>query len=436
MEAVREKVRVIMEAIRWKPFSNGELGGLKMPKGRAESWPSENKIMRLAFHDCLKYTDGTGGCDGCLNLQGAGWKYMNFFEAGIKPQSNVKPKYYYDPSQFDKVDNNDLEGTVMALELIYKTVDWPPSTPVLPLSLFSAGKSRSDLWSLAGMFALERSIERANYACDHDFHVRQQIPLLEGREKCDIKLTKPIKFRTGRSDCVPTDPERPYSTNKEEDHPLFSGNTPEILDFLHKSFGFSDRDSVALMGIHSVIKHRVARSLRIAGFKYTWIGSPYLTTIYYKMLANRPLYSQNTQEGTDSNFGTLSLYTGNPRDRVAVGDSEGNPIQGFRWRAHCNTLWNTTDGGPCFWRPSQQDCPEGNPAASTLTQNCWNRTDSCCADAFISEQGVQSGGCAAPTGHCGFNLQFAMHMEVGMYHNFSLSGPAHSFRMSRSGSYQ
>ena len=28
---------------------------------------TENKIMRLAFHDCVRYTDGTGGCDGCLN---------------------------------------------------------------------------------------------------------------------------------------------------------------------------------------------------------------------------------------------------------------------------------------------------------------------------------------------------------------------------------
>ena len=34
---------------------------------------------------------------------------------------------------------------------------------------------------LSGLVALERSIERANRACDLDFHARQQIPLLEGR---------------------------------------------------------------------------------------------------------------------------------------------------------------------------------------------------------------------------------------------------------------
>ena len=25
---------------------------------------SEMKLIRLAFHDCMKYKDGTGGCDG------------------------------------------------------------------------------------------------------------------------------------------------------------------------------------------------------------------------------------------------------------------------------------------------------------------------------------------------------------------------------------
>ena len=28
---------------------------------------TENRIMRLVFHDCVRYTDGTGGCDGCLD---------------------------------------------------------------------------------------------------------------------------------------------------------------------------------------------------------------------------------------------------------------------------------------------------------------------------------------------------------------------------------
>ena len=29
-------------------------------------------IYRLGFHQCLKFSDGTGGCNGCLNNHGMG----------------------------------------------------------------------------------------------------------------------------------------------------------------------------------------------------------------------------------------------------------------------------------------------------------------------------------------------------------------------------
>ena len=28
---------------------------------------TESKLLRLIFHDCIPYADGSGGCDGCLN---------------------------------------------------------------------------------------------------------------------------------------------------------------------------------------------------------------------------------------------------------------------------------------------------------------------------------------------------------------------------------
>ena len=44
-----------------------------------------------------------------------------------------------------------------------------------------------------------------------------QVTLLESREACEIKLTKPLKFVTGRKDCISDDPEgRPYVTTKAE----------------------------------------------------------------------------------------------------------------------------------------------------------------------------------------------------------------------------
>ena len=42
-------------------------------------------------------------------------------------------------------------------------------------SLQQLGKSRADLWQFAGLVALERSLERANRACDLDKWARQQV---------------------------------------------------------------------------------------------------------------------------------------------------------------------------------------------------------------------------------------------------------------------
>ena len=57
---------------------------------------TENTIIRLAFHDCLRYSDGTGGCDGCLNWDGMGFRFKNFFTT-IFPDDEVTPEYYYTP---------------------------------------------------------------------------------------------------------------------------------------------------------------------------------------------------------------------------------------------------------------------------------------------------------------------------------------------------
>merc|ERR1719254_204869 len=34
------------------------------------SIPTAAKFLRLGFHDCFKYQDNSGGCDGCLNFEG------------------------------------------------------------------------------------------------------------------------------------------------------------------------------------------------------------------------------------------------------------------------------------------------------------------------------------------------------------------------------
>ena len=126
---------------------------------------TENVLMRLAFHDCVRYSDGSGGCDGCLNWHGMGTYMPN--------PNNKNDMYRFDP--INETDNHGLDVIAEKLELIYTTIDWPFLTPSLEVSLHQSGKSRADLWQLAGLVALERALERANRACDLDFHARQQV---------------------------------------------------------------------------------------------------------------------------------------------------------------------------------------------------------------------------------------------------------------------
>ena len=107
-------------------------------------------------------------CDGCINFEG-------MFDPTPNPDlgSDV---YKFKPPIFTS--NVGLGGSAMSLEKIYKSIDWPFSNPVnsnITKSLYQSGKSRADLWQFAGLVALERTIERANRACDLDYHVRQQV---------------------------------------------------------------------------------------------------------------------------------------------------------------------------------------------------------------------------------------------------------------------
>ena len=98
------------------------------------------KVLRLTFHDCFLYTDGTGGCDGCLNWAGVG----TLFD---EPEQNLYPDVKF-------TDNNGLRHSVEVLEAIYTVKTFPEGAPMLDVSLKDSGKSRADLWALAGIIII------------------------------------------------------------------------------------------------------------------------------------------------------------------------------------------------------------------------------------------------------------------------------------------
>jgi len=72
------------------------------------------KFIRLPFHDCLLYSDGTGGCDGCLN-----WDHV-----GFEFEGRVEDRNFEDHER--TLSNNGLGEAVEFLEYIY-TLDFGKS---------------------------------------------------------------------------------------------------------------------------------------------------------------------------------------------------------------------------------------------------------------------------------------------------------------------
>ena len=82
-------------------------------------------------------------------------------------------------------DNNGLTNAVEVLEAIYTDPAFPSRAPVLEQSLKESGKSRADLWSLAGITAVEYTIETNNLK--GDFHLTSKIVVT----RCSLTVSGP-----------------------------------------------------------------------------------------------------------------------------------------------------------------------------------------------------------------------------------------------------
>ena len=307
--------------------------------------PKTSRVIQLAFHDCMTYTEGAAegsvnGCDGCLNMnEGIGFEFKETWFVGNDdkpPAVNHFTKSY--PIKH-KTDNNGLEGSVRALEMIYTDPAWPSSARSLNISLKDSGKSRADLWAFAGNVALEMEIVRANYACDVDLKI-QQVTVLEGRERCDIKLHRPIKFRSGRVDCIPEeDLEAPYMTSRVENHDNPWGHGNDAIANFKRDFNLSAEETIALLAAHGV---RARGHNKILATKYAWPGTPYLSNMFFKHWAMKPTY---TLDPDVDGFESLAL--------AITGDKAGRPVDNYGYRLVCTAMWNltdTTDDGPCYFK--------------------------------------------------------------------------------------
>ena len=124
-----------------------------------KSLPNAAKMLRLGFHGCLKFSDGTGGCNGCLNNHNLGLEHRHNCSQGAHAHNSMLPNSV-------KTDNSGLELTADILEEIFTNPDFPPGAAKLAESLAQSGKSRADLWNFAQAVAVERGINDNNALCD------------------------------------------------------------------------------------------------------------------------------------------------------------------------------------------------------------------------------------------------------------------------------
>lgn len=229
--------------------------------------------VRLGFHDCVLYQDGSGGCDGCLD-----WTGMDEAHGFNGCPSNVGTN--------EKGGNRRLDVIVEKLEVLYHE---DLSTTIG--SLHKTGKSRADLWAFAAMAAVEYGIYTNAEICDdpesfleHD-RVKPQCHSRVGEDDCMVELPRSFVFQAGRADCV-TDMKLPYQTLKPEKAPNVQGNAEDTVQYFKQVFKFTGRETVAILGAHTFGRFHGDEG---SCLQYVWTSRAenLWNTQYYRNLAGK-----------------------------------------------------------------------------------------------------------------------------------------------------
>ena len=113
-------------------------------------------MLRLGFHDCLKYSDDVpegeiNGCDGCLDPKGM---YTDIEKVYGGKGSKNGPDVHV-------TDNNGLAFTADVLHEMFINASFAN----MEVSMQEKGYSRADLWAFASLIALKMGVDNNNYAC-------------------------------------------------------------------------------------------------------------------------------------------------------------------------------------------------------------------------------------------------------------------------------
>ena len=181
---------------------------------------------------------------------------------------------------------------------MYIEADFPFLSKMMVESPRDLGMSRADLWSFAGLVALDRVQQQSRKLCEEDKH---GLTCNDWKSSCWSPFPEKFKnslFKTGRVDCIPSSSatsKQGYLASKVESTPDQNGNGPKTAKYFKDNFNMNPREALALMGAHTIGEYSTFQT----HIDYAWVrahGSrrnQVFNNEYYKTLAARPHHTKD-----------------------------------------------------------------------------------------------------------------------------------------------
>jgi len=212
---------------------------------------------------------------------------------------------------------------------------------------------------------------------------------------CEVSLPRPIVFKTGRRDCAAS-----YKASKRENVPSGDLPGPELTKYFKGDFGFNGRESVAIMGAHTLGNFQIP----LNGYFYTFTSQQEdaFNNQYFRNMANKDEWFMEP-------------------DRKCTKTGTSNYTRGHaKWMMKAQSAW--TNKAPVQWIQHKFVCP-----------NCeWVRTNKFPAGYPEFEKRRDRAGCTnVPRGKaCKPGAEFwrfiygrdeaGTHADMGMYYDFKV----------------
>merc|ERR1712038_26988 len=182
-------------------------------------------------------------------------------------------------------DNAGLEDLVTALEAVYQSEGLNDTI------------SRADMWALLGIWAVQQTIDKSNDEC----------------LDCDTVPDLAVEFQWGRQDCDSA----PHS-DSHLNYPSGLLNYDDLMDFLDKEFGYTEREVTALMGAHTL----GAADIFNSGFNGVWVSDE-------AQLFNNKYYSHMTDSTVNWRLAQRNCISLNVETELC----EDGQTTGWQWFA-------------------------------------------------------------------------------------------------------